>query len=129
MFDLLWYNTLIQPPFTPPSWVFAPAWTFLYLTIFAWFIIFAFKKTAKSKIWGYILFFSQMFLNLSWPPVFFYFHNIALALVILVFMLILVIWNIIEFYNVSKASAILLMPYLAWIIYAVYLNSGFLVLN
>ena len=129
MFDLAWYNTLNQPPLTPPAWVFAPAWTFLYTIIFAALIVYAFKKTNKNKTWGYVLFFTQMLLNLLWSPIFFYFHNIALALVVVVMMIVLVLWNIIEFYRISKISGIILIPYLCWIIFAAYLNTGILVLN
>lgn len=129
MFDLNWYNTLNRPLFTPDAIVFQPAWTFLYLTIFVSFILFATKKTSYNKLWGYILFFAQLGLNLIWTPIFFYFHNIALALAVIVLMVILVFWNIAEFIRVSKTSGFLLIPYLMWILFATYLNAGFLVLN
>ena len=129
MFDLTWYNTLNQPFLTPPAWVFAPAWTFLYITIFAALIVYAFRKSDKNKTWGYVLFFAQMLLNLLWSPIFFYYHNIALALVVVVLMTVLVLWNIVEFYKISKIAGAILIPYLCWTIFAAYLNFGILVLN
>ena len=129
MFNLTWYNTLNQPALTPPAWIFPPVWAVLYLTIFVSFILFAFKKTNYSKAWGYILFFTQLFLNLCWTPVFFTFHNMSLALAIIGLMIVFVFWNIIEFIQVSKTSGLLLIPYFLWLIFAAYLNTGFMILN
>lgn len=129
MFGMTWYKTLTHPPLTPPAWVFAPAWAILYLLIFLSFIAYGLKPYNGSKSWGFALFFIQMFLNLLWSPIFFYFHNIGLALAIVVVMDILVILNIIEFYKVSKTSAFLLIPYFLWILFASYLNAGFFILN
>ena len=129
MMNLTWYHTLNQPPLTPPAWIFQPAWAILYATIFVSFIIFAFKKYNGSKLWGYIMFFSQLILNFSWSPVFFYFQNVGLALVIIILLDILVLYTIIEFFKVSKTSAYLLLPYFIWLIFATYLNAGIHVLN
>ena len=129
MFDMNWYYSLNHPPLTPPSWVFQPAWTFLYLTIFVAFILFAFKKTSQNKSLGFGLFFIQLGLNLCWTPAFFLAHNMGLALVLLVLLDILVIWTILEFCKVSKASALIFLPYLLWILFATYLNTGFNYLN
>ena len=56
-------------------------------------------------------------------------QNIGLALVVVIILDILVLWNIIEVSKVSKKSGIILIPYFIWIIYATYLNIGFFVLN
>ncbi len=129
MFDMYWYYSLNQPPFTPSAWVFQPAWAFLYLTIFVSIILFGFKKTEKNKIYGYILFFMQLILNFCWTPVFFLVHNIILALCILILLDFIVILTIMEFYKISKLSAVVLIPYLLWILFATYLNIGFYLLN
>ena len=129
MFDLTWYNTLNQPPLTPPAAVFAPAWTILYLTIFVSFILYSVKKSSENKIWGYIIFFTQLALNLCWSPLFFIYHNIGMALAVLVIMDILVLITIFEFLKVSKTAGWLLIPYLLWIIFATYLNAGIFILN
>ena len=75
MINSTWYNSLVSPPLTPPAWVFPQAWTFLYITIFLAFLMFLFSKSENKKR-GYIYFFIQLILNLSWTPAFFVFNNI-----------------------------------------------------
>ena len=74
-----WYQTLIQPPLTPPGWIFAPVWTILYLMIFTSLILYIRKCTKVNKIWGYILFFTQLLVNFAWSPTFFGLKNIPFA--------------------------------------------------
>ena len=127
--DLTWYNTLNKPAFTPPSWVFAPAWTVLYLMIFLSFMIFIMTKTTQDKTLGVGLFLVQLILNFLWSPVFFYWKNITLSFVIIILLLGFLLMTIINFYKISKWSAILLIPYFLWICYATYLNYGFMMMN
>ncbi len=127
--DLTWYNTLNKPAFTPPSDVFAPAWTILYLMIFSSFMIFITTKTTQDKTSGIGLFLVQLLLNFLWSPVFFYWKNITLSFVIIILLLGFLLMTIINFYKISKWSAILLIPYFAWICYATYLNYGFMMMN
>lgn len=127
--DLNWYNTLNKPAFTPPSWVFAPAWTVLYIMIFLSFVVFMVTKTEQDKTLGIWLFLTQLLLNFLWSPVFFYWKNISLSLVIIILLLAFLLLAIINFFKVSKLSAILLIPYFLWICYAAYLNYGFMMMN
>ena len=127
--DLTWYDTLNKPAFTPPSWVFAPAWTILYLMIFLSFMIFIMTKTMQDKTLGVSLFLVQLILNFLWSPVFFYWKNITLSFVIIILLLGFLLMTIINFYKISKWSAILLIPYFLWICYATYLNYEFMMMN
>ena len=124
-----WYSTLIKPPFTPPSWVFSPAWAILYITIILSFILFATKITVQNKRNGYWFFWLQILFNILWSPAFFVLKNPVLALICIIILDILVFFNIKEFYKVSKLSAWLLLPYMIWILFATYLNIGFVLLN
>ena len=127
--NLTWYNTLNKPTFTPPAEVFSIAWTILYLLIFISFIILLNTKTYKNKTGAITLFVIQLILNFCWSPAFFYFNNIGLSFGIVIALLVTLIFTIIAFYKISKLSAIVLIPYLLWVIFATILNFNFMILN
>ena len=129
MYNFTWYQSLIKPPLAPPSWLFSPVWIVLYITMGISLYLYARKPCGKSKAWGYVLFFTQILVNLSWTPAFFGLKNIAFALALVILLDILVLLNIIEFFKVSKSSARCLIPYFIWILFATYLNIGYLILN
>lgn len=129
MYDLTWYYSLIQPPLTPPYWLFAPVWTILYLSMFTALLIYAIKPFAGDKLWGFTLFFIGLLINLSWIPVFFCYKNLILSLVIIIILDIITLFNIKEFFKVSKSAARTLVPYFIWILFATYLNAGIVYLN
>tara|TARA_B110000438_G_C15711477_1_gene605537 strand:+ start:130 stop:594 length:465 start_codon:yes stop_codon:yes gene_type:complete len=121
-----WYSEIILPSFNPPSWVFAPIWTILYImmSIAAWKIwINSFDlKTLK-------LYFIHLFFNGSWSIVFFGFHQIGLALINLLIILIFIILLMKNYLNRDKISFYLMIPYLIWSSYALILNSSIFLLN
>ena len=128
MFKSIWYNNLIKPAFAPPDWIFAPAWAFLY-SLMGLALLFYILEPEKKKAAGYVYFGIQLFLNLLWTPVFFGLKSIVWGLVIIILLDIFVILTIWRFFKVYKPAGILLIPYLLWIIFATYLNIGYLVLN
>ena len=129
MFNYYWYQTLNQPVFAPPAWVFSPVWTVLYISIFVSLVFYAKSFKTNNKAWGYTLFVLQMLANLAWTPIFFGLKNIGLALAVIILLDILVLWNIIVFYKNSKPAGLILIPYFLWILFATYLNYGYFVLN
>ena len=129
MLNTIWYDNLTKPALNPPSWLFSPVWIILYGTILAALIIYTIKVSKKSKLRGYIYFIVQMILNLVWSPIFFYLHNIGLALIVILLMDFTILMNIIKFYKVSKLSGLILIPYFLWVLFATYLNISFFVLN
>ena len=129
MYNSYWYSNLIKPAFTPPAVIFSPVWIFLYATLLVSLILFSVKPAYENKLLGYLCFITQMLLNLIWSPAFFYFKNIGLALIIIILLDIFVILTMKRFFTVSKTAAIILLPYLIWISFATYLNTGFFILN
>ena len=128
MFNSIWYLNLIKPPLTPPNWVFGPVWSLLYVSLLISFIIFA-KNNIQNKKTGYVYFAIQLLLNIIWTPVFFGMKNIPAGLVIIILLDIFVSLTIFEFLKISKVSGMILIPYFVWILFATYLNIGYLILN
>lgn len=128
MFKSVWYYNLTKPPLAPPDWIFPPVWSILYFSMLVALLLYLFKP-AQNKKSDYIYFIAQLFLNLLWAPVFFYLKNMFLALIVIILLDIFVILTIKSFYKVSKISGLILIPYLIWILFATYLNIGYLLLN
>ncbi len=121
-----WYSQLILPSFNPPSWVFAPVWSTLYImmSLAIWKI---WIKTFDSKILK--IYFVHIFFNSTWTVVFFGLHQIGLALLNLMIILIFIIILMKEYFNKDIISYILMIPYLSWSGYAFILNSAIFLLN
>ena len=128
MFKSVWYYNLTKPSLAPPDWIFLPVWSILYFSMLIALLLYLFKP-AQNKKSGYIYFAVQLILNLLWAIVFFYLKNMFLALIVIILLDIFVILTIKSFYKVSKISGLILIPYLIWILFATYLNIGYLVLN
>ena len=121
-----WYSEIVLPSFNPPSWVFAPVWTSLYIMMAIaiwkiWINSFDFKILK--------LYFIHLFFNGTWSIAFFGFHQIGLALINLVIILIYIILLMKKYLNRDKVSFYLMMPYFLWSSYALVLNSSIFILN
>lgn len=127
-----WYATLTKPAIAPPNWIFGPVWTSLYALMGISLALVWQKKSAKIKKErerGIRLFFLQLGLNVLWSLVFFGLHNPQLALVEIVLLWVAVAATLKVFASISRPAAYLLVPYLAWISFAGYLNYQLWVLN
>ncbi len=122
-----WYSTLAKTGLNPPDWVFGPVWTTLYLfmTIAIWF---AWHKNTKNIHLVY-LYLIHLFFNTTWSIIFFVFHNIFLALINLVVLILFIVLLANKYKEVSRISFYLMIPYFLWCCYALILNSTLLYLN
>ena len=121
-----WYSEIILPSFNPPSWVFAPVWTTLYIimSIAIWKI---WINSFDPKILK--LYFIHLFFNSTWSIVFFGFHQIGLALINLIIIIIFIILLMKSYFVRDKVSFYLMAPYLLWSSYALILNSSIFLIN
>lgn len=129
MQDSLWYYSLNKSPITPPAEVFPIAWTILYVMIALSIFFYAKDGLRQEKVIPLVVFSIQIILNLLWSPVFFDSHDIKLAFIIILLLIVFVLANIILFYRTSRISAYLLIPYFIWLIFAAYLNFEIIALN
>lgn len=125
-----WFDTLNKPSWNPPAYLFAPVWTILYLLMgISLWLVWKNKSTLQQKNNAINLFAFQLFLNFWWSIIFFKFHSPLFALVDILLLLILILFTIISFSKISKLSAWLLVPYIAWVTFAAILNYSIWVLN
>lgn len=126
-----WYSTLAKPSWTPPPRVFPIAWNTLYalMAISLWRLWEAARSQAVGAARAIALFLGQLALNAAWSPVFFGLHAIVAGLAIIVALAVVLSVLIAAAYRVDRLAAWLLVPYLAWILYAASLNAGIVVLN
>jgi len=76
-----------------------------------------------------VLFAVQLTLNFAWSPVFFGMQWILGGLVIIVPMWLAIVATTFSFFRVSTLAGALMLPYLAWVTFATYLNAGLLAVN
>jgi len=120
-----WYASLNKPFFNPPGWLFAPVWSILYVLIaIAGWRVWTAGETTLTSLW-----FIQMVLNFLWSPAFFGIQMPALALVIIIVLLVTIYAFIAKAWNRDRTSALLFLPYAAWITFATLLNFSIVVLN
>ena len=124
-----WYKSLNQSPLTPPSWVFPIAWTILYALIVASGVVFLSARTAAVRSAGFFYYCAAWVLNISWTQIFFRFRRPGMSFVVILGMLAFIALNIRAFYPVSRLAAWLLVPYLAWVSFAAYLNGYIVFMN
>jgi benzodiazapine receptor len=124
-----WYALLIKPSFNPPSWVFSPVWTTLYTLMGISLFLISKADKSRDKTQGIAFFCIQLVLNGLWPIVFFGLHQILLAFVVIILLLLFLIFSMWKFYRVSKPAAYILIPYLLWVSFASALNLSLYLLN
>ncbi|MEI4481637.1 MULTISPECIES: TspO/MBR family protein [unclassified Phyllobacterium] len=120
-----WYASLVKPSFNPPNWLFAPVWTVLYVIIaLAGWRVWDRGLASPQQFWW-----AQLLFNFLWSPSFFGLQQMGLALVVIVLLLISIIGFIKVSWSTERTSAILFLPYLAWVAFATLLNASLYWLN
>jgi translocator protein len=123
-----WYSRLEKPYFNPPNYVFGPVWTVLYILMgIALYLVWA-KKDADKQA-ANIAFFTQLTLNVIWSILFFGMQSPLFAFLEIILLWTAIVATIVEFYRISKAAAVLMMPYLLWVSFAAVLNISIYLLN
>ena len=124
------YGQLNQPPLSPPSAVFPVVWTTLFLLMGISAYLVTKKRSDRLKSFDLpAVYWIQLIVNFIWPLIFFNLSIYGIALAWLILLIILVIYMIFQFHDITPAAGWLQVPYLLWLIFAGYLNAGIWLLN
>jgi tryptophan-rich sensory protein len=123
-----WYEGLAKPSFVPPNGVFGPVWTVLYIlmAIAAWLV---WRASAGQRALPIGLFLIQLTFNALWSPLFFGAHLILVGLIDIALLVVSLTATSIVFWRTRRVAGLLLVPYLAWGIFATALNAAIWRLN
>jgi tryptophan-rich sensory protein len=125
-----WYNMLTKPLFYPPSTFLALAWTFVYILIaIAAYLVWQRRDGSTNYLTARAVYVIQLMLNFLWSIVFFGFHSVGGALLVVILLWMIILLNIRWFGKVSKTAGWLLMPYFLWVSFAAILNYSIYTLN
>jgi tryptophan-rich sensory protein len=123
-----WFDALVKPAFMPPGWLFPIAWTTLYV-LMGVAVGQVIASAAPVRRLALHVFAIQLVLNLLWSPIFFGLHQADIAFVTIVVLTIFVAITILLFWSVRRSAALLMLPYLAWLLFATALNFAIVRLN
>lgn len=125
-----WYATLNKPTFNPPNWLFGPVWTALYLLMgISLFLVWQKGLYYNGVKIALIVFGIQLILNILWSILFFGLKSPLAAFIEIIILWLLILVTILTFYKISRAAAILLLPYILWVSFASILNFSLWRLN
>jgi translocator protein len=120
---IAWYPLLKKPFFNPPNWIFGPVWIMLYALMGVSAYLIWSKGFRNKGVKLALSFFSlQLFLNVIWSVIFFGLRSLFYGLIDIAALWIVLLVTIIQFYKISKKAALLMLPYLAWVTFAMILN-------
>ncbi len=120
-----YYEALDRPPWTPPSWLFAPAWSTLFtaMGVAAWLVWLegGWSGAAGTAL---SLFVVHLPVNAAWSWLFFGKKRPDWAGIELVALWLFILVLVVLFWQLRPLAGVLLVPYLAWVTFAGVLNAS-----
>lgn len=121
------YQSLQKPVLAPPGILFPIVWSILYVLMGISYGILTEKGLLEPKLSA--VYYIQLGVNLLWPILFFTLEWRLFAFVWILLLDALVAAMVVLFYRKNKLAGLLQLPYLAWVLFASYLNLAFFILN
>lgn len=121
-----WYAHERHVTWTPPNWAFGVVWSVLYslIAVSGWLL---WRRRARASLALYV---AQLAVNAVWTPMFFGGYPVIgtpalwISVGVILLLDLLVLATIAAAWTSSRLAALLLLPYLVWILYASTLNWG-----
>jgi len=125
-----WYASLRQPAWKPPDAWFGPIWTAIFAcaalsAASAWRVL----RTARQRQTLAVLWSANAFLNVLWSLLFFRLHRPDWALIEVAALWASIVALMVVSARWSRTAVWLLVPYLAWVSTAAWLNADVVRLN
>jgi tryptophan-rich sensory protein len=118
-----WYATLNKPEFTPPGWVISTVWIILFTLMgISLFLVWREgfdRQEVKSALY---IFVAQLIVNVLWSGAFFGLRSPLAGIIVIAALWALILLTIVKFWPISRAAALLLVPYILWVSFAAFLN-------
>ena len=125
-----WYASLNKPTWNPPNWIFAPVWLMLYsLMGYAAYLIWRVRTTDPRADRALTVYAIHLIVNAGWSVIYFGWRDILFAFYWILMLDVLIIVTLVLFWRIKQLAGVLLIPYLAWALFASYLNYTLLLLN
>ncbi|NTZ42722.1 tryptophan-rich sensory protein [Altererythrobacter sp. SALINAS58] len=127
--DNPWFAALEKPAIYPPPMWFGIIWSLLFVMQGLALALICAAWGARGRALALVLFGLQFALSLAWTPVFFGMRDMGLALIVILVLDVLAVVTTIAFWRIRRSAGLLMVPYVAWILFATLLNWQFLQLN
>src|SRR3712207_4494924 len=124
-----WFAALTKPEAYPPGAAFGIVWTILYVMMGLAVAMVWSARGARGRVQGLVLFALQLAANLAWSPLFFRLHDIDGAFWLIVAIFVLALLTTLRFGTIRRMAGWLMVPYLAWLVFAGVLNWRIAELN
>ena len=123
-----WYFAMNKPEWTPPAWVFGPVWAAIYvlMAVSMWQVWESGHRSRPGLLAWWLL---QLGLTVAWSWLFFGLNRSGWSLLDLTLLLGVVSLCIKAFSAASRSAALLMAPYLAWLVFAWLFNFSIWMLN
>ena len=123
------FQSINQPPLTPPPIIFPIVWTILYILMGISSAIVYMQRSENDVSGALKIYAFQLIVNFFWSIIFFNMRAYLFAFVFLVILWLLIIAMIASFRKINSTAAYLQIPYLLWVTFAGYLNLMIYFLN
>ena len=125
------YHAMNLPALAPPAAVFPIVWTILYvlMALALYHLLITPQTDYYLRRSTLVLYFSGLLLSALWPGAFFRLGQYTLSFFMIVAMIALGVLTVTRMRRICERSAWLDLPYLVWLVYALYLCYGVARLN
>ncbi len=127
--EQLWYQSLMKPEIMPPDAVFSCAWCAIYILIAVSGVL-VLKTGDKTLIKDAgCLYGVNAVLNVFWTYTFFDRHRMVPALFVMIALIFSTMHLMRRLDKCSGVQALMLLPYLLWLIFSLALNYAIALMN